>query len=59
MSWYVEFEVENAEAEEKFWDCINRIGESAEKFKQDGYWPCLFDMEEAAFDLAKEMGYNV
>ena len=59
MSWYVEFIVEDGEAEERFWDCINRIGENAEKYKQNGDWPSLFDMEEAAFDLAREMGYNV
>lgn len=59
MSWYIEFEVENEEAEERFWECITNLCEAAESFKESGNWTDLFDMEEAAFDLAKEMGYNV
>ncbi len=59
MTWYVEFEVESYDAEKRFWDCCHRIGETAEKFKQSGNWTDLFDLEEAAFDFAREMGYNV
>lgn len=59
MAWYVEFEVENEEAEKRFWKCLEDLGCSAEKFQESGNWADLFDVEQAAFDLAKEMGYNV
>lgn len=59
MSWYVEFEVDDEKAEERFWECCKRLGEKAEEFKRSGNWTDLFDMEEAAFDFAREMGYNV
>lgn len=59
MAWYIEFEVDDVEAEERFWKCMEDLGRSAERFQETGNWADLFDVEQAAFDLAKEMGYNV
>ena len=59
MAWYVEFEVEDEAAEERFFECLENIGMYAEKFSASGYWGDLFELEQAAFALAKEMGYNV
>lgn len=59
MSWYVEFEVENEEAEKRFWECIENLGLAAEDYHISNEWIDLNDVLEAAFDLAREMGYNV
>jgi len=57
MSWYIEFEVENEEAEERFWDIINRLGKAARVYTHEYTALSKNHLIEAAIDLAKEMHY--